>query len=215
MASVLVSGTNAVVVQAGANDLVILRNLRINGIGTGINGIRWLSGKVLTIENCDIFGFTSNGIDIVKADGGRAFIRNTIVQNNGQAGISVKASINVTKVSIDSSRFDSNTNGVLAQNFSKVNVTNSVAAGNTQVGFISSAGAGTAELNVSNSESDSNNVGVQAGGNSAPATTTVSNVTMVGNNLGFNVGAGGTIRSFGNNANANGGSPTGPNFTLQ
>jgi hypothetical protein len=44
VASVLVSGTNGIVVQAGPSDVVILRNLRINGIGTGINGIRFLSG---------------------------------------------------------------------------------------------------------------------------------------------------------------------------
>jgi len=218
VASVLVSGTNGIVVQAGPNDVVILRNLRINGIGTGINGVRWLAGRALTLENCDIFGFTTNGIDIEKNDGGKAFIRNTVVQNNGQAGISVKSSVNVTKVSIDSSRFDLNTNGVLAQNFSIVNVTNSIAAGNAQAGFISSAGSGTAVLNISNSESDNNNVGVQAGGNTTQAITTVSNVSMLGNNVGFNVGIGGTIKSFGNNANnatTNGGGPTGPNLPLQ
>src|SRR6185312_13479612 len=43
VASVLVSGTNGIVVQAGPSDTVILRNLRINGIGTGINGIRFLA----------------------------------------------------------------------------------------------------------------------------------------------------------------------------
>src|SRR5579883_3370332 len=39
VASVLVAGTNGIVVSAGPNDVVILRNIRINGIGTGINGI--------------------------------------------------------------------------------------------------------------------------------------------------------------------------------
>src|SRR4030088_1413695 len=43
--SVLVAGTNGIVVAAGANDVVTLRNLRINGIvGTGqggLNGIRY------------------------------------------------------------------------------------------------------------------------------------------------------------------------------
>src|SRR5215471_10586502 len=52
VASVLVSGTNGIVVQAGASDVVILRNLRINGISGsgngGFNGIRFLSGKSLT-----------------------------------------------------------------------------------------------------------------------------------------------------------------------
>src|SRR5579864_4117702 len=63
VASVLVSGTNGIVVQAGPSDVIILRNLRINGIGTGINGIRFLTGKALSVENCDIFGFTTNGVD--------------------------------------------------------------------------------------------------------------------------------------------------------
>src|SRR5262249_31087305 len=98
VASVLVSGTNGIVVQAGPNDVVILRNLRFNGIGTGINGVRWLSGRALTVENCNIFGFTTNGIDIAKSDGGKAFIRNTVVESNGQAGISVKSTANVTSV---------------------------------------------------------------------------------------------------------------------
>src|SRR5437764_14094234 len=65
VASVLVSGTNGIVVQANAStDVVILRNLRINGIGSGLNGIRFLSGKDLNVENCYIFGFTQNGIDV-------------------------------------------------------------------------------------------------------------------------------------------------------
>src|SRR5579859_5898664 len=82
VASVLVSGTNGIVVQAGPSDVVILRNLRINGIGTGINGIRFLSGKALEVENCDIFGFTTNGIDIATA-GGNVFVDNTASSNNG------------------------------------------------------------------------------------------------------------------------------------
>src|SRR6266478_7063234 len=39
VASVLVSGTNGIVIQANAStDVVTLRNLRINGIGSGLNG---------------------------------------------------------------------------------------------------------------------------------------------------------------------------------
>src|SRR6266849_3141888 len=65
-ASILVSGPNGVVVTSGTGT-VILRNLRINGMGSGLNGIRWLSGAALQIENCYIFGFTGNGVDIAKA----------------------------------------------------------------------------------------------------------------------------------------------------
>ena len=51
VASVLVSGTNGIVINANAStDVVILRNLRINGIGSGLNGIQFLSGKALGVR---------------------------------------------------------------------------------------------------------------------------------------------------------------------
>jgi len=216
VASVLVSGTNGIVVQAGPSDVVILRNLRINGIGTGINGIRWLSGKALTVENCDIFGFTTNGIDIAKADGGKAFVHNTIVQNVGQAGLSVQSTTTNTSVDIDNSRFDlGGTFGVIAGSFSRITVTQSNASGNGSAGFIASAGAGSAELNVTNSTSSNNITGVQAGGGTAAVTVRISNVTLHDNLNGLVVGANGTLKSFGNNFNSGSGAPTAPNLTPQ
>src|SRR5438093_4763964 len=52
MASILASGTNGVIVSAGPNDVVTLRNLSINGAGTtlGINGVRVLTGREVNIE---------------------------------------------------------------------------------------------------------------------------------------------------------------------
>src|SRR5690242_11373776 len=70
LASVLVSGTNGIVVSIagtdGCSQTVILRNLSINGIGSGINGIR-LIGSVVTnlhVEHVSIQRFTARGIDV-------------------------------------------------------------------------------------------------------------------------------------------------------
>jgi hypothetical protein len=86
VASVLVSGTNGIVVQAGPTDAVILRNLRINGIeGTGsggLNGIRYLSGAALHVENCNIFGFTGDGINVATTTTGALFVTDTFLTNN-------------------------------------------------------------------------------------------------------------------------------------
>jgi hypothetical protein len=41
---ILSAGTNGVTVNAGVSDRIILRNLVINGVGTGVNGIRFLAG---------------------------------------------------------------------------------------------------------------------------------------------------------------------------
>src|SRR5437764_8479960 len=83
VASVLVAGTNGIVVAAGATDVVTIRNLRIDGLrgsgnaNAGINGIRFISGKVLHIGNCNIFGFNNNGIDIAMSAPGSVFVENT------------------------------------------------------------------------------------------------------------------------------------------
>src|SRR5215813_10997846 len=126
VASVLVSGTNGIVVQAGANDVVILRNLRINGIGSGFNGVRFLSGKDLNVENCFIFGFTQNGIDIAlnQATQASAHIINTVLKNNGGVGVratnavapAVKVGINETSVMLSGSH------GVEASTNSRISV---------------------------------------------------------------------------------------------
>src|SRR5499427_6520406 len=42
-AGVLVSGTNAIIVSAGPNDAIVLRGLDIEGLGTGIDAIKFLS----------------------------------------------------------------------------------------------------------------------------------------------------------------------------
>src|ERR1700757_2467745 len=88
VASILVSGTNGINVQAGPTSVVILRNLRINGVeGTGsggLNGIRYSSGASLHIENCYIFGFTGDGINVSTSSANASlFVNNTFLTNNG------------------------------------------------------------------------------------------------------------------------------------
>jgi hypothetical protein len=214
VASVLVSGTNGIVVQAGPSDVVILRNLRINGIGTGINGIRFLTGKALMVENCNIFGFTTNGIDIASA-GGKVFVSGTSSNNNGGAGISVQSAV-TTQVSITHSQFQLNTQGVWAGNFSQVTANDVLASGNSQVGFLAANSAGAAELNITNSTAANNVVGIQAGGGTNSGTVRISLVTLHDNGVGLAVGVNGAnIKSFGNNFNSGSGTPTAPNLTPQ
>src|SRR5947207_5801382 len=87
VASILVSGTNGVNVQAGPTGVVVLRNLRINGIegagSGGLNGIRYLSGASLHVENCYIFGFTGDGINVATSAANAAiFVNDTFLTNN-------------------------------------------------------------------------------------------------------------------------------------
>src|SRR6476659_10408522 len=210
VASVLVSGTNGIVVSANAStDVVILRNLRINGIGTGLNGVQFLSGKALGIENCAIFGFTQNGINIASS-GGRVWVTNSDVTNNTGHGVSV-VSTAATSVSIDHSRLELNNFGVLAGSNSKVTVTNSSSSLNA-FGFVAQPAAGTGELDIQNSTASLNtNTGVFSGGGAGIATTRIANVSMFGNTVaGIVAASNGTVQSYLNNFNSSGGAPSGP-----
>src|SRR2546428_3627036 len=57
-AGVLVSGTNAIIINAPDTDKVVLEGLDIEGLGTGLNGVRFLAGKELYIIRCSIRHFT-------------------------------------------------------------------------------------------------------------------------------------------------------------
>ena len=97
VAGVSASGTNGVVVTAGPTDIVTLRNLRINGIGSGLNGIVYQSGAALHIKNCNIFGFigngttTGNGISVATSTTAALFVNNTFLTNNNN-GIQIAPS---------------------------------------------------------------------------------------------------------------------------
>ena len=84
MASVLVSGTNGIVVQAAPSDVVILRNLHFDGIGTGVNGIRFLAGGELHVEGCEIHGFTQQAIDVAPSNDALVFVTNSRCETTRQ-----------------------------------------------------------------------------------------------------------------------------------
>src|SRR5687767_13598389 len=60
LAGILAAGTSGIIVNAGATDKVIIRNISINGFNSGFNGIRYLAGGTLTVENVTINGFNAS-----------------------------------------------------------------------------------------------------------------------------------------------------------
>jgi hypothetical protein len=98
-ASVMVSGTNGIVVTAGPEDTVILAGLDIEGLGTGINGIRFVTGKQLYVIKCKIHHFATWGIDMENsAAGARMVVNDSLITQNGGAntggGINVSGTAN-------------------------------------------------------------------------------------------------------------------------
>jgi hypothetical protein len=156
VASVLVSGTNGIVVQAGPSDVVILRNLRINGIGTGINGIRFLSGKDLNVEDCVIFGFTTNGVDVALNQATQATVHvfRSIIKNNGGVGIRATNAVSPSvKVTIDSTYVAVDNIGVEASSHSSVTINHSVISAAASDGVKADSATGQDSLvDISKSE---------------------------------------------------------------
>ena len=87
--SILAVGVTGVIVNdATGLAVVTLRNLSINGASNGTgNGIRFLAGKALIVEDCDIFGFAGTGtngrgISVELTAGPRnVFVKDTNITN--------------------------------------------------------------------------------------------------------------------------------------
>ncbi|HXW28340.1 MAG TPA: right-handed parallel beta-helix repeat-containing protein [Xanthobacteraceae bacterium] len=170
VASTLVSGTNGMNIAAGSTDIVILRNIRFQGLlgngsspGTaGITAISFTSGEALIVDNCDITGFNTNGIAIsTSAAGSFAAINNTRIENVGNAGIVVNSTA-TTNVSIDNVHvYGALKFGLAVASGNSVTLSRSVMAGGggTSSGVEADPGA---KLFASHNEISNNNIGVQA-----------------------------------------------------
>src|SRR5437879_2834727 len=66
LAGVLVSGTNGIVVAAGANDRVTLVGLDIDGLGNSLCGVDVLSAGEVNVVNDEIYEFT-DGVCVLPA----------------------------------------------------------------------------------------------------------------------------------------------------
>lgn len=140
-AGVLVSGTNAIVINAGTGDTVTLRNLDINGLGTGLVGIKILSAKSVHVDHCQIYEFKASGGTNGRAisdertanqsPAAQLFVNDCFIRDN-LAGIGVTgSSANSTRAFIDHCRIENNGGfGVLASNSNFVTVVESEVSGN-------------------------------------------------------------------------------------
>jgi hypothetical protein len=161
--SILAAGSNGVIVNA-AGIKVILRNLSIDGAGTGVNGVNYIQGAEVTVEKCSIFGFTNNGVNMaLTATSGNLYVIDTNFNLAGRgvrvsttSGFAVGQIQNASFKGLSINAAESGPNGILSVNNSSfalnatavnsngtgatINVTNSILTNNTTA---FNAGAGT------------------------------------------------------------------------
>ncbi|MEA2936467.1 MAG: hypothetical protein QOD74_3113 [Variibacter sp.] len=91
-AGVLVSGTNAIIVNLpNATDKVLIEGLDIEGLGTGLDAVKIIGNGSTTVRRSSIRRFTGNGVNVVGASGARVFVQDSIISYSG-GGVNVQGS---------------------------------------------------------------------------------------------------------------------------
>ena len=219
--SILASGVNGVIVN-GAGIVVVLRNLQISGAppsSPGLNGVNFINGASVTIDNCDIQGFTStsagNGNAVLMAPTAAGTYRLNIINSrlhdngagNDGGGLRLRptgASTFVFATVQNSDILGNNGYGVLSRDRSFVTVSESNISSNLRSGINLLTTGTMGETVVRNSilaDNGSVNVGSEAGITSNGA---ASFVHIIGNTIVQSENAlrrinGGHINSAGDN----------------
>ncbi|AKU97152.1 hypothetical protein AKJ09_03816 [Labilithrix luteola] len=202
--SILNSGSNGVTVNAGATDTVILRGLAIQGVGAGLVGVKFVSGKSLVLEDCQITGQTQGAIDFQPATGTASlFMKNVFAAGNLVNGVNVGGA-GTANVTITNSHFYDNVVGLHAAGTARVTIHDSVFGNNASKGIFCE---GSAEVNMDHGLIAGNGTGVQG-----DSTVRLSEVLIGHNTLAL---AGAKVSSFGNNrVNAGNVTNNAPSTTL-
>jgi hypothetical protein len=94
--SILSSGTNAIVINAAADDVVILRNLQLEGAGTGLAAVKILSAGAVYLENCRIENFQQGVVETTSAASGtQIFLRDCLIQECSNEGVVLAPGVGV------------------------------------------------------------------------------------------------------------------------
>jgi len=174
------SAVAGVKIQAGNNDVIVLRGLTIKGLDFGTDGVDDESAGVLHVENCAISGVSGLGIFFVEP--GTLFVQDTVISECALGAIHI---INGGSILIERSRLKNNGQGISSGEGAQVTVRSTVASGNAKSGFETNWGT----LNLENCVASNNGSGVVAdqvplgdGIHPGPAIVVISN-SVVTNNL--------------------------------
>ena len=208
---VVVSATNGVTVSAGANDIVYLSGLDIEGFQVSPSGVQFNSGAALHIHNCTIRGFV-NGVNLTPSAGiAELYISDSIIADNEPVGAgsgvmvaptaAAGAVLDLRNVRLINNRSGLQLSSVGTTGILSAGVTSSVIAGNTAGGgvvAVGAAGKGAVTVVIDNSNVSHNQQGILATG-AANVLITIGRSVMTGNSTAFSPSASGLTQSYGDN----------------
>lgn len=205
LAGILSAGTNGVIVNCISEPActVTLRSVSINGAGTGINGVRFLAGGKLHMDNVTIESITGQGVDFQPSGNAYLYMHNVQIREATGGAVLIKPSgVGTANASITSVMMDASGRGLRVEDRSVVAIRDSRAMGNVANGFVAIATAGgQVGLTVENCLAQSNGAtGIYSG---AGATVYMSNTTVTSNLDGLQAAGGGIISLGGNRVYSN------------
>jgi len=180
------TGNNGINVQAGATDVVVLRNISLANDG-GTHGIRFVSGRQLIIDRCAIVGMGQSGVEVDLTADASLTVMNTSI-TGGVNGIRINSTGRLD-AQINDVDIRRSGNGINVQS-GLVSIRNSLIVHNTNVGVLTQAG----KVAIENTKINGNDVAVQVLGGFAR----LSNSSFYNNQNGL-VCTGGPITSAYNN----------------
>ena len=223
-ASILNSGTNGINIPfnsfnaADVRKTVRLRNININGVDTGIIGIRItgggvINGGVVIIDDClidGVFAGAANGISEERTGGGELYVSNTTIRNAGSNGVLISPGAGASAglridAALDNVRVqNTGVAGIFVGNNGRVIINRSTVSGSAQIGVAAGGALAAMQVNISNSTISNNGFGVS---NVGGATIRLSN-----NDISFNTTAisGATQSHIDNRLQGNGSIGTAP-----
>jgi hypothetical protein len=208
--SVLAAFTNGINVNA-FGITVNLRNLSINGVGSGLIGVNFIRGASLTLTNVNIMNFNSgSAIGLLFAPntaGATLAVNDSIMTGNGIApstggAIVVQPAVGGSAVVVvHNTRTENNSNGISvnsASGFVTMTVRDSTLSNNRGNGIVSTAG-NSINLMVDRATISSNfqNGILSSGANSL---VRINNSSISGNVTGVASSGGGVVHSYRDNA---------------
>ncbi len=211
LGGILASLVNGIIVNAGANDKVIIRNISINGAGNGLDGVRYLAGGQLTLENVTIYGFqngvNSQAVDVSLVASGE-LIMNDVTITNCEAGVRLTTTAGTLQATLDNVRIENtDLHAVEALNNTVATIKHSNLSHNFNAGVRTAAA--TAVINVEDSVLAFNNAGVNAG--VSGSRIRISDNAIVNNVSCIVIAGGAFVESTGNNRIDGNGATTPPN----
>jgi hypothetical protein len=199
MGGIAASHGDGIIINAGANDKIHLKGLKINGIGIGNTGIRFNTGSALVVEDSDIVGFGQWAIAFNNRALASFELKNVTMLNNTLGGFQERpnnAGAVATGTVTNLTSYRSGTGIELDGNGgSAVNVIIDYGSfsNNDQLGVSLTTGNVPISAMITNSKMENNGVaGVSASANS---TARLGANQIAGNRVGVT----GNVFSFGNN----------------